>query len=163
PWQFMHRARWTAVGTLAAGALVAALMLRLGDRGAALWFEFPRLTALFAASSPLPRRTLPMATLLLSVDPLDQHVVHAGHSSFEAESRVKRTQRVMDIDQAAAAQPPAASADRGIPVLSSASSAGDGAAQFNGMLGVESMPSGAVVFINRRRIGETPLRFVRVP
>jgi hypothetical protein len=31
------------------------------------------------------------------------------------------------------------------------------------MIGVDSSPPGAVVFINQRRVGETPLQFLRVP
>ena len=159
-----RRRRWAPlVGALAVCALCSA---------AVMWRSDPRvglaaraiLQAVRSATSRLPSRLLHAATLLTHVDGPRRSVIASRDTAVDTGSETPRISRAAGRGRA---QPPGSAGFMTIPGTFASSrdtpQTARAGAQLRGMLGVGSVPSGAAVFINHRRVGETPLRFRPVP
>jgi len=105
-----------------------------------------------SAASPVvltsqPAQTTPASELRPAADPAPSYGEHSTVAGVDAR-RSSRSASTKIAKTAETSQP--------------AGSAKDTNQQFVGMLQVESVPSGATVFINQQRVGETPLPMTRL-
>jgi hypothetical protein len=116
-----------------------------------------------AEMSGLPSRTWDFAALSV---PLDSTGMVAPIPTNDTGSATRPTavqvssRAVVDVAAGRSAAAPARA--RGTASSSLIESDADPVQQFSGMLGVESVPAGAAVFINQKRVGQTPLSLTRV-
>ena len=140
---------------------------------AAIWGSGPRVgvaarailaQVVPAASPPLPSHAVQVATLLLLVRAPQRDVLASRDTVFDTGSRTSRV-----LSAASEGLPSHTSGSTGfaaspgiIAFSRIRSEAARPADEFSGTLSVDSVPSGAAVYINQRRVGETPLRFQRM-
>jgi DNA repair ATPase RecN len=156
--------RWTvAIGVLAALALLATVVMRSRDQPAKIGGSAPaasRASIVSARDSsvsgrPLPSRTIGGATARLPIARRGARV--ASTSVNDAASDRGQT-------KGAALAPPAAGvpASRAVPARPKPASTDAAVQPFSGLLAVESVPPGAAVYVDQRRVGETPLALTRL-
>jgi hypothetical protein len=147
---------WAAVlGALAVLALLGIIAMRsrdqpvqIGSTARAAQREAP----LFS-SSALPSRTLGFATLAIPAEHPSGTITL--RPTNKAASDARRTKNPNPVRRPALAGVAAGRAGA-VPATK------DAVQQFMGDLGVQSVPTGAAVFINQRRVGETPLQLTRL-